>query len=72
VLDVIIRRESSSESELEQRTWGHYVAVRDEWGVVEDEPREVSIEVRPIVEVSATSSACRCYRSLHSAEANSS
>jgi hypothetical protein len=61
VLDVILRCESSTESELEKCTWGHYVAVRDEWGVSESEIREVSVEVRPIVEDSAASSACRCY-----------
>jgi hypothetical protein len=66
-----MRRESSIESDLERSTWGHYVAVRDEWGVTEDEAREVSVEVHPVVEDSAKSSACRCYRSLHRFESNS-
>jgi hypothetical protein len=67
VLDVIVRRESSSRSESGNHgSWGHYVGVRDEWGVTEEEAKEVSVEVRPIIEDSIKSSTCRCCISLHS------
>jgi hypothetical protein len=59
VLDVILQRESSSRSGSDSYgSWGHYVAVRDEWGVPDEQ--EVSVEVQSVIEGDKSSSACRC------------
>jgi hypothetical protein len=67
VLNTIVRRESTSKAELDcQSGWGHYVGETDEWGVSEEEEKEVSMKVRSNIEDSKRSSACRCCFSLHS------
>jgi hypothetical protein len=71
VLNTIVCRESASKAELDRQSgWGHYVGEKDEWGVTEEEEKEVSVKVHSNIEDSKRSSACRCCVSLHSFWAN--
>jgi hypothetical protein len=59
-----VRHESASKEELDrQSSWGHYIGEKDEWGVTEEEEKEVSVKVRSNVEDSKGSSVCK-YHSL--------
>jgi hypothetical protein len=67
VLNSIVCRESASKAELDRQSgWGHYIGEKDEWGVTEEEEKEVSVKVCSNLEDSKRSSACRCCVSLHS------